>query len=168
MRPYLSTRGCKSNIPHCLKILNAFVEMNRIMQLSRNLLHHNPFIICMFAVTTIAQLSACKYLLKGNPLVIARDRIRATIGVLSTIENAWSLGARTVREMKLIARKILDLDNQITSRDPESIPEIDFTTNLALDRAELYPELDFADFLQNVQDIDLDATQDDCLWNLLV
>lgn len=69
----------------------------------------SPFIICIIATTTIAHLSACKFVLKGEHLSVARERIRVAMGVLGNFTKVWPGGRRTIREVKTIARELLGL-----------------------------------------------------------
>jgi hypothetical protein len=61
----------------------------------------------MLAVSIIAHLSACSFVLSDEALAIARSQIRASIGALQSWEDIWPLGKRTLREVKTIAREVL-------------------------------------------------------------
>lgn len=66
-----------------------------------------PFAICMIATVTIAHLSACKLVLRGRQLDIARERIRVAIGALETMGQVWPRAKKVSREVKIIARELL-------------------------------------------------------------
>jgi hypothetical protein len=70
---------------------------------------HTPFTICMIATSTIAHLSACKYLFEGEALQVARERIRVAMGALEIFAEVWPRGKRVAREVKTVAREILSL-----------------------------------------------------------
>ncbi|KAG8527475.1 uncharacterized protein KY384_007627 [Bacidia gigantensis] len=97
---------------HTPKILHGIEAFNNLLTLSSSLKAHTPFIICMIAVTTITHLSACKYVLRGQALKLARERIRLNMGILKALGESWPLGERTYREVGVIAREILCLVDQ--------------------------------------------------------
>ena len=94
---------------HSAKIIHALGEQFRILSLSNGFVQHSPFITCMLANSTIAQMSACLYFLKGEQLTLARERLRATMGILGEFARVWSLGGRTLRELKYIAQEAFRL-----------------------------------------------------------
>lgn len=63
----------------------------------------------MVSTGSMALLSACKFLLKGMDLTIARNQIRMTIGRLNALGEVWPRAARNVREIQTIARHVLGL-----------------------------------------------------------
>jgi Fungal specific transcription factor domain len=102
-------RAQKSQL-HTMKILHAIEEFTDLLTLPINITHHTPFVICMIAVTTIAHLSACRYVLNGRDLKVARARVRTAMGALKAYESIWLLGKRTYREVGILAREILGLN----------------------------------------------------------
>lgn len=72
----------------------------------------------MLASAIIAHLSACKFLLSGEELAIARDQIRMGIGYLKSLETVWLLASKTLREVQAIARMVLVLPQQHSSLTP--------------------------------------------------
>ncbi|KAK3181182.1 hypothetical protein K4F52_007457 [Lecanicillium sp. MT-2017a] len=81
----------------------------------------------MVSEGTLALLSACKFLLRGTELAIARDQIRLTIGCLRAIGETWPRTARNVSEIQIIARHVLGIDSQdgygdASSSDKSSVP----------------------------------------------
>jgi hypothetical protein len=82
----------------------------------------------MIANITKTQLAACRYVLKGKQLSLARMRIRLSMGSLKALGEYWPLGTRTHQELAIIAREVLLLDEEpkeillsLTSQPP--IPE---------------------------------------------
>lgn len=70
---------------------------------------HTPFTICMIATITIAHLSACRHVLTGEALTLARERIRVAMGALEIFAEVWPRGKRVVKEVKIVARELLSL-----------------------------------------------------------
>ena len=62
------------------------------------------------AVGTLAHLAACKCVLQGDALKIARERIRVVMGYLGCLDDVWPLGKRISREIRFIARELLSLE----------------------------------------------------------
>jgi hypothetical protein len=94
---------------HTAKILAAIERMTNLLTLPTKVSLHTPFTICIVATITIAHLSACKYVLQGEALKTARERIRVAMGALETFAEVWPRGKRVVREVKIIARELLRL-----------------------------------------------------------
>lgn len=66
----------------------------------------------MVSEGALALLSACKFLLRGKELAIAREQIRMTIGCLKALGELWSRTARNVREIQTIAHHVLGLGSK--------------------------------------------------------
>jgi hypothetical protein len=94
---------------HTAKILRAIERMTDLLTLPGRIAVHTPFTICMVATTTIAHLSACKNVLQGEPLQVARERIRVAMGVLEIFAEVWPRGKNVTREVKTVARELLSL-----------------------------------------------------------
>jgi hypothetical protein len=71
----------------------------------------------MVTTGTIPFLSACKFLLTGAKLAIAREQIRLTIGCLKSLGEVWAQGAKSVRDIQAIAREVLGLGASATPRN---------------------------------------------------
>lgn len=97
---------------HTSKILCGIEAVNKLLTFSGSLKAHSPFIICMIANTTIAYLSACRYVLRDQALKMARERIRLNMGVLRALGECWPLAKRTYTEVGVIPREILCLEDQ--------------------------------------------------------
>lgn len=112
----------------------------------------------MIANTTIAHLSACKYLFRDKALQIEREKIRLSMGALKTLGDFWPLGKRTYREIGIIAREILALADQDinpvpmltrekTPQLPTNIPdEPMFDVDKAFDISDLFDKSNSIDF----------------------
>lgn len=70
-----------------------------------------PFGICINADTTIAHLSACRHVLQGQHLKLAREKIRLNMGDPKAWVNVGLLRS-TYPEVGVIAREILSLGDQ--------------------------------------------------------
>jgi hypothetical protein len=126
----------------------------------------------MIAVVTIAHLSACRYVFKGQDLPLNRERIRVTMGTLKAMGEHWSLGKRTYQEISVIAREILSLDRPLpspsASREPQhtatGVSEVMMDISALASDVSVEP-LDFCDLF----DIDYhEATIRDALTHDLV
>lgn len=105
---------------HTTKCLDAIDKLDHLLTLPTNIKSHSPFIICMIANVTIAHLSACRFVIAGERLATSREKIRLTMGTLKRLSEYWILGQRTYREIGMIAREILCLENE--NRAPPEPP----------------------------------------------
>lgn len=96
---------------HTAKILKAIERLTSLLTLPVPMSLHTPYTICIVASPTIANLSACKHLLRGEELRLARERIRVGIGALEALGEVWPRGKKVVREVKVIARELLGLSS---------------------------------------------------------
>jgi hypothetical protein len=94
---------------HTAKILRSIEKLTDLLTLPTRMAMHTPFTICMVATMTIAHLSACKHVLQGEALKVARERIRVAMGALEIFAEVWPRGRKVVREVKTIARELLSL-----------------------------------------------------------
>lgn len=99
---------------HTVQVLRSAEAQIRLLSLPVRPFHHSPFTTCMVSEGTLALLSACKFLLKGRELAVARDQIRMTIGCLRALGELWPRTARNVREIQIIARHVLGLEGSRT------------------------------------------------------
>lgn len=70
---------------------------------------------------TIAQLSACRYILQEPQLSLEREKIRLNMGVLKMMGEVWPSGHREYLAMGIIAREILNLQDE-EIHIPETTP----------------------------------------------
>ncbi|KAM0718769.1 hypothetical protein Q7P37_005840 [Cladosporium fusiforme] len=92
---------------HTVKCIQAIRKIDELLVLPTEVTTHSPFLICMIANVTIANLSACRLILQGKDLAQHRQRIRLTLGTLKTLSRYWMLGKRTYEEIGIIARDLL-------------------------------------------------------------
>ncbi|GAD96579.1 hypothetical protein NECHADRAFT_51686 [Paecilomyces variotii No. 5] len=100
---------------HTARVLRSTETQIRLLVLPVREFHHTPFITCMVSGGALAPLSACKFMLKGEDLAITRNQIRMTIGRLKTLGDIWPITARNVWEIQMIARQVLEFENQAAS-----------------------------------------------------
>jgi hypothetical protein len=103
---------------HSAKILCAVEKMTNLLTLPTKLSLHTPFTIGMVATITIAHLSACKFVLDGKELLVARERIRVAMGALETFAKIWPRAKKVVSEVKTVARELLHLSPENRSARP--------------------------------------------------
>lgn len=114
---------------HTAKVLEAIEKQVKLLTLPTSFVLHSPAVICMVAVSVIAHLSACSYVLRGKALVTARDQVRLSIGAIQSFQGIWPLGQRTLSEVKTIAREVLlsPTSNKPSQSDPfpsEDAPDL--------------------------------------------
>ncbi|KAL4889404.1 hypothetical protein BDV59DRAFT_210335 [Aspergillus ambiguus] len=100
---------------HTLRVLRSVDAQNRLLTLPVRQFQHSPFITCMISGGALALLSACKFLLKGKDLMIARGQMKTTIGCLKELSEVWPRTARNVTEIQTIARHVLHLETRAAS-----------------------------------------------------
>lgn len=92
---------------HTARVLKATEIQTRLLAIPCALEKHNVFVMCVTAQLAAVQIAACTFLLDGQALSIARDRVRLSIGVLKTMGAIWPLGKEMAREVQAIARSSL-------------------------------------------------------------
>lgn len=97
---------------HTVRVLRSVEAQIRLLALPspRPFCHHTPFATCMVSEGTLALLSACRFLLRGRDLAVARDQIRMSIGCLRALGDVWPRTAKNVQEIQIIARHVLGID----------------------------------------------------------
>lgn len=98
-------------------MLRAIDQFDDLLTLPTNITTHTPFIICMISNLVIAHLAACRFHYSGQPLKLARERVRLSMGALKVLGEYWPMGQRTYKEVGIIAREILGL-KQVTQVKP--------------------------------------------------
>lgn len=71
-----------------------------------------PLTICGLTLAILAQLAACRLILQGEQLKVAREHIRLGIGAIKAMGEVWESAAASVRELQTIARETLLQDSQ--------------------------------------------------------
>jgi hypothetical protein len=94
---------------HTKKCLEAAETAINLYALPIPILQHTPVGICSIALSTLANISACSYVLSGAEWYRTRDRIRLGLGGLKKFGEVWAIGRRTEKETKKIARHVFQL-----------------------------------------------------------
>jgi hypothetical protein len=94
---------------HTVRCLAATRAQARLFALPVRPFHHTPFVTCMTSSTALGLLSACKLILTGDELAVARDQIRLQIGCLKALADFWPQTARNLQEIQMIAQDVLGL-----------------------------------------------------------
>ena len=97
---------------HTKKTLEAAETAINLYALPISMLQHTPLGICGIALSTLANLSACAYVLSGTEWYRTRDRIRLGLGGLKKFGEVWRLSRKTESETKAIARAVFTLPRQ--------------------------------------------------------
>ncbi|KUJ24551.1 uncharacterized protein LY89DRAFT_679662 [Mollisia scopiformis] len=91
---------------HTKKTLEAAEAAINLYALPCPIINHTPLGICGLALSTLANLSACAYVLNGVEWYRTRDRIRLGLGGLKAMGEIWQISKRTETEVKQIARSV--------------------------------------------------------------
>jgi hypothetical protein len=91
---------------HTRKCLDAAELAINLYALPIPLLQHSPLGISGIALATLANLSACAYVLQGAEWYKSRDRVRLGLGGLKKFGEVWRGGRREERECKKVARAV--------------------------------------------------------------
>jgi hypothetical protein len=87
---------------------------------------HSVATLSMSAHLGTAGISACTNLLEDHALSIARDRIRLSIGYLSTMGSIWSLGKEMAKELRYVARSALTSNQNSVAKATQPDPTGEF------------------------------------------
>lgn len=102
---------------HTVRVLRSVESQIRLLALPSRPFNHTPFCTCMVSEGTLALLSACKFLLRGHELAIARDQIRLTIGCLKNMGDLWPRTSRNVSQIQAIAKHVLGIEARAAPKD---------------------------------------------------
>jgi hypothetical protein len=102
---------------HTTKILEAANAAIDLFALPSPVFMHTPLVICGLTLSILAQISACTFVLKGAAYVAGRDRVRLGLGAVKEFGEVWPLGRKTMKEVKVIAREVLSLQNLVEKRN---------------------------------------------------
>jgi hypothetical protein len=91
---------------HTKKTLEAAEAAVNLYALPASIINHTPLGICGIVLSTLANLSACAYILTGSEWYRTRDRIRLGLGCLKTFSEVWEVSRWTEKETKKIARTV--------------------------------------------------------------
>jgi hypothetical protein len=111
---------------HTARALKAADMHIKLLAIPCVLERHHPFTLCITASIATAQVSACNLLLEDHAASIARDRVRLSVGFLSTMGNSWLLSKRMAKEVRRVARRTLagGQNNSLADTGTNSITEI--------------------------------------------
>lgn len=123
--PYIEPSR-QSQCAHTRRALKAAEMHTKLLAIPCVLERHHPFTLCITASIATAQVSACNLLLEDHAASIARDRVRLSVGFLSTMGNSWVLSKKMAREVRCVARRTLagEQNNSLAGVDTNSINEI--------------------------------------------
>lgn len=110
---------------HTKKTLEAAEAAIALYALPCPIIHHTPLGICSISLSTMANISACAWVLKGEDAARTRDRVRLGLGALKTLGEVWSASRRVERETKAVARGVFEISKpgltQIGAPQPRSL-----------------------------------------------
>ncbi|UPX19157.1 uncharacterized protein EKO05_0009428 [Ascochyta rabiei] len=92
---------------HTARALKAVELQTKLLAIPCTIEKHNVFSMCICAQIGTAQISACNHLLEDHALLIARDRVKLSIGFLNAMGSIWSLGKAMAKDVRAVARSTL-------------------------------------------------------------
>lgn len=105
---------------HTTKVLEASEAGIGLFTLPGPFITHTPLLICGMTLSILAQISACRFKLKGPRYAAARDRVRLGLRAIKTLGEVWAIGHITVREIQNIAREMLSLQKSTLAEPSDS------------------------------------------------
>ena len=97
-----------SHHAHAMKAVKAASELSSLAAIRLPVERHTPFFICALTLSSIVQLAACS-VKAGQMPDPSRDRIGLTIGVFKSLARTWAISQSIMRQIKAVARDVLDL-----------------------------------------------------------
>ncbi|KAJ5227587.1 uncharacterized protein N7469_007593 [Penicillium citrinum] len=97
-----------SHHTHAMKAVKAASELSTLAAMRLPVERHTPFFICALTLSSIVQLAACS-VKAGQMPDPSRDRIGLTIGVFRSLARTWAISQSIMRQIKAVARDVLDL-----------------------------------------------------------
>jgi len=94
---------------HTKKTLEAAEAATNLYALPCPIIAHSPLGICGLTFSTLANLSACAYILTGPEWYRTRDRIRLGLGSLKAFGEVWAIARSNEKETKMIARSVFSM-----------------------------------------------------------
>ncbi|OBT83311.1 hypothetical protein VE02_07963 [Pseudogymnoascus sp. 03VT05] len=101
---------------HTTKVLEAAEAGTGLFTLPSSFTTHSPLTVCGLTLLILAQMSACRFKLKGAEYKAARDRVRLGLGAIKVLGKVWPIGDVTVAEIQTIARDVLSLQKPSDDR----------------------------------------------------
>ena len=84
---------------------------------------HTPLVICGLALSTLAHISACAFVLEGTNYIATQDLARLWLGTIRAFGEILFLGRETVKEVKAIAKEVLLLQNATEAQTNNDIAD---------------------------------------------
>ncbi|KLU82526.1 hypothetical protein MAPG_01598 [Magnaporthiopsis poae ATCC 64411] len=99
----------ESLIIHTTRCLRAIEGQVRLLTLPRGggLFDRSPFVVCQLATGAVPLLAACRTVLTGPRVAVARSQLRLIIACLKAMAEVWPRVGRYVRELQELARLML-------------------------------------------------------------
>ncbi|KKK16366.1 hypothetical protein AOCH_003645 [Aspergillus ochraceoroseus] len=97
-----------SHHAHAMKAVKAASEISTLASIRMPVVKHTPFFICSLVLSSIVQLAACS-VKAGQMPDPSRDRLSLTIGVFKTLANTWAISQSIMRQIKAVARDVMDM-----------------------------------------------------------
>ncbi|KAL2823857.1 hypothetical protein BJY01DRAFT_230604 [Aspergillus pseudoustus] len=97
-----------SHHAHAMKAVKAASEISSLASIRMPVVKHTPFFICSLVMSSIVQLAACS-VKAGQMPDPSRDRLSLTIGVFKTLANTWAISQSIMRQIKAVARDVMDM-----------------------------------------------------------
>lgn len=97
-----------SHHAHAMKAVKAASEISSLASIRMPVVKHTPFFICALVMSSIVQLAACS-VKAGQMPDPSRDRLTLTIGVFKSLGRTWAISQAIVRQIKAVARDVMDL-----------------------------------------------------------
>lgn len=110
---------------HTARTLKAAEMQTKLLAIPCAIEKHNLFSMCICARIAVIHISACNNLLEDYALSIARDRVRLSIGFLSTMGSTWALGKAMAKDVRAVARSTLSVPPSTVIVEPEPTAEIE-------------------------------------------
>ncbi|KOS17061.1 hypothetical protein ESCO_005882 [Escovopsis weberi] len=104
------TDGSPFTRVHTARCIEAAEAQIRMLSFPARPTSHSPFTVCMLTTGTLSLLAACKFILRGEKLAVARDQIRASIGYHRAMAGMWAQAKTNLGEIQEIARTVLAID----------------------------------------------------------
>ncbi|KAL3454356.1 hypothetical protein BJX65DRAFT_260379 [Aspergillus insuetus] len=97
-----------SHHSHAMKAVKAASEISSLASTPMPVVKHTPFFICSLVMSSIVQLAACS-VKAGQMPDPSRDKLSLTIGVFKTLSNTWAISQSIMRQIKAVARDVMDM-----------------------------------------------------------
>lgn len=110
---------------HTARALRVVEIQTKLLAIPCTIEKHSVFSMCISALIASAQVSACSNLLEDRALSIARDRIKLSIGFLSTMGSVWALGKSMAKDVRAVARSVLYIPPSTTTVEQDPSAEIE-------------------------------------------